>query len=58
MLLPDLANAPDLAERFVREIKVQASLEHPNNVLPWVHLRRIGVEHRVDRVATVQRHER
>jgi selenocysteine lyase/cysteine desulfurase len=24
-----------------------ASLEHPNNVLPWVHLRRLGVETRV-----------
>ncbi|MDB5359477.1 MAG: aminotransferase class V-fold PLP-dependent enzyme [Rhodospirillales bacterium] len=24
-----------------------ASLEHPNNVLPWVHLRRLGVEMRV-----------
>jgi ribosomal protein S20 len=30
VLLPDLANAPDLADRFLREIKVQASLEHPN----------------------------
>ena len=24
-----------------------AGLEHPNNVLPWVHLRRLGVEVRV-----------
>ena len=24
-----------------------AGLEHPNNVLPWVHLRRLGVEMRV-----------
>jgi cysteine desulfurase / selenocysteine lyase len=24
-----------------------ASLEHPNNVLPWVHLRRLGIETRV-----------
>ncbi len=24
-----------------------ASLEHPNNVLPWLHLRRLGVEMRV-----------
>jgi selenocysteine lyase/cysteine desulfurase len=24
-----------------------ASLEHPNNVLPWVHLRRLGVEMRI-----------
>jgi serine/threonine-protein kinase len=30
VLLPDLATAPDLADRFLREIKVQASLEHPN----------------------------
>ncbi|RPJ55995.1 MAG: serine/threonine protein kinase, partial [Acidobacteria bacterium] len=30
VLLPDLAGAADLADRFVREIKVQASLEHPN----------------------------
>lgn len=30
VLLPDLAGAPELADRFVREIKVQASLEHPN----------------------------
>ena len=30
ILLPDLANAPELADRFLREIKVQASLEHPN----------------------------
>ena len=30
VLLPDLANEPDLADRFMREIKVQASLEHPN----------------------------
>src|SRR5882724_2746449 len=30
VLLPDLAHEPDLADRFLREIKVQASLEHPN----------------------------
>src|SRR6266571_1844815 len=30
VLLPDLVNSPDLADRFLREIKVQASLEHPN----------------------------
>lgn len=30
VLLPDLATEPDLADRFVREIKVQASLEHPH----------------------------
>ncbi len=30
VLLPDLANEADLADRFMREIKVTASLEHPN----------------------------
>ena len=30
ILLPDLANEPDLADRFLREIKVLASLNHPN----------------------------
>lgn len=30
VLLPDLASAPELADRFLREIKLQASLEHPN----------------------------
>ena len=30
VLLPDLTQDPELAERFLREIKVQASLEHPN----------------------------
>src|SRR5947208_7782749 len=30
VLLPDLANQPELADRFLREIKVQASLVHPN----------------------------
>jgi len=30
VLLPDLTGEPDLADRFLREIKVQASLEHPN----------------------------
>jgi serine/threonine protein kinase len=30
VLLADLGNAPDLAERFIREIKIQASLTHPN----------------------------
>src|ERR1039458_10467719 len=30
VLLPDLVNQPDLADRFLREIKVQASLKHPN----------------------------
>ena len=30
VLLPDLAGEPDLADRFLREIKVLASLNHPN----------------------------
>src|ERR1039458_4246175 len=30
VLLPDLRQATDLAERFSREIKVHASLVHPN----------------------------
>ena len=30
VLLPDLEHEPELADRFLREIKVQASLEHPN----------------------------
>jgi serine/threonine-protein kinase len=30
VLLPDLANEPALADRFLREIKVLASLNHPN----------------------------
>src|ERR1035438_1124480 len=30
VLLPDLVNQPELADRFLREIKVQASLHHPN----------------------------
>src|ERR1700760_1022093 len=30
VLLPDLMNAPELVDRFLREIKVQATLEHPN----------------------------
>jgi serine/threonine-protein kinase len=30
ILLPNLDSDPELAERFLREIKVQASLEHPN----------------------------
>src|SRR5947209_19424905 len=30
VLLPDLVNEPELADRFLREIKVQASLKHPN----------------------------
>ncbi len=30
VVLPDLRTSPDLAERFLREIKIQASLSHPN----------------------------
>jgi len=30
VLLPDLAGDAELADRFMREIKVQASLDHPN----------------------------
>jgi len=30
VLLPDLTAVPDLADRFLREIKLQASLVHPN----------------------------
>lgn len=30
VLLPDLAKSLDLADRFIREIRVQASLNHPN----------------------------
>src|SRR5216684_3320888 len=30
ILLPNLEHEPELADRFMREIKVQASLQHPN----------------------------
>ena len=30
VLLPDLANSPELADRFLREIRVTATLDHPN----------------------------
>jgi eukaryotic-like serine/threonine-protein kinase len=30
VLLPNLQSDPELADRFIREIKVQASLDHPN----------------------------
>ena len=30
VLLPDLSDQKDLADRFLREIKVLASLHHPN----------------------------
>jgi len=39
VLLPDLHGHPDLAERFLREIKVQASLAHPNIASLYTALR-------------------
>src|SRR5215475_1844331 len=30
VLLPNMSGDPELANRFLREIKVQASLDHPN----------------------------
>ena len=39
VLLPDLAGDPDLADRFLREIKVQASLAHPNIASLYTALR-------------------
>lgn len=30
VVLPDLRHSPELVERFLREIKIQASLSHPN----------------------------
>ncbi len=30
VLLPDLENSPELADRFLREIRVTATLDHPN----------------------------
>ncbi|HEX5430431.1 MAG TPA: protein kinase [Bryobacteraceae bacterium] len=30
VLLPNMSSDPDLADRFLREIKVQAALDHPN----------------------------
>ena len=30
VLLPDLTSAPELADRFLREIRISASLDHPN----------------------------
>src|SRR5262249_35824272 len=30
VLLPDLRATPDVADRFVREIRIQATLDHPN----------------------------
>lgn len=39
VLLPDLQAAPDLAERFIREIKLHASLQHPNIAALFTALR-------------------
>jgi serine/threonine-protein kinase len=39
VLLPDLHGHPDLADRFLREIKVQASLSHPNIAALYTALR-------------------
>jgi serine/threonine protein kinase len=39
MLLPDLEGNPGLADRFMREIKVQASLDHPNIAALYTALR-------------------
>jgi len=44
VLLPDLREAADLAERFSREIKVHASLVHPNIAALHTALR---VEHQL-----------
>jgi serine/threonine-protein kinase len=39
VLLPDLSDQPELADRFLREIKVQASLNHPNIASLYTALR-------------------
>jgi serine/threonine protein kinase len=39
ILLPDLEGNPGLADRFMREIKVQASLDHPNIAALYTALR-------------------
>jgi serine/threonine-protein kinase len=39
VVLPDLAGDADLADRFVREIEAQASLDHPNIAAPHTALR-------------------
>ncbi len=39
VLLPNLEGDPDLADRFFREIKVQARLEHPNIAALYTALR-------------------
>src|ERR1700690_803462 len=49
VLLPDLSNEAELADRFMREIKVLASLNHPNiatlhTALPLENQLLIGME--------------
>src|ERR1051326_1371000 len=39
LLLPDLEGQPDLTNRFLREIKVQAGLDHPNIAKLYTALR-------------------
>ena len=39
VVLPDLAGDADLADRCVREIEAQASLDHPNIAAPYTALR-------------------
>jgi serine/threonine protein kinase len=39
VLLPDLVNEPDLADRFLHEIKLQANLDHPNIAKLYTALR-------------------
>ena len=39
ILLPDLEGQADLANRFLREIKVQAGLDHPNIAKLYTALR-------------------
>src|SRR5579884_2797650 len=41
VLLPDLRDAPELLERFAREIKIHASLSHPN-IASLFNAQRIG----------------
>jgi cysteine desulfurase/selenocysteine lyase len=41
------AIATAIAWRAGDNVVLCAGLEHPNNVLPWVHLRRLGVEVRI-----------
>src|SRR5215472_10031306 len=39
MVLPDLDASPELADRFLREIRVHASLDHPNIAALYTALR-------------------